>query len=172
MSVDSLPSKMLDKIITVQCVPNVNHKSLHPTELDDDKIRQKARDIDARLSMLPNTNSGNDGEENIPTFMGQEDQVTTCMSLRELLTIDKHNHHVSASQLPILDAEEMEQESISLNIDGKLNHQPTANLELSPLASLIRLPSYLLLGNPRNESKDVVIQNINLWHAPQSCCTN
>eukprot|EP00985_Skeletonema_marinoi_P028250 scaffold24369_cov216-Skeletonema_marinoi.AAC.22 len=171
MSVDSLPSKVLDKIITVQCVPNVNHKSLHPAELSDDKIRQKARDIDEKLSMLSNTSSGNDGEENIPTFMGQEDQVTTCMTFRELVTIDEHTHHVSASQLPILDVDEMEQESISLNVDGKLNHQP-ANLELSPLASLIRLPSYLLLGNPRNESKDVVIQNINLWHAPQSCCTN
>lgn len=104
--------------------------------------------------------------------MGQEDQVTACVSVRQLVTINDLTHHVSASQLPILDVDEMEQDSLSLNVDGKLNHQPTANLELSPLASLLRLPSYLLLGNPRNEPKDIVIHNINLWHAPQPCCTN
>lgn len=172
--VDSLPSKVLDKTITVQCVPNINCK-FNPAETGDNKIRQNARDIDAKLSMLPNTNRGNDDEESIPTFMGQEDQITTCMSLRELLSNNgKHNdYHVSASQLPILDVGEMEQGSISLNLDGKLVHQPTAtNLELSSLASYLRLPSYLLLGNPHNESKDIVIQSINLWHAPQSCCTN
>jgi hypothetical protein len=166
MRLDSLPAEVLDTSFTVQCVPNINHGIVHPSDLADDDIRQKARNIDEKISMLPNTTS------ETPTFMGQEDQVTTCMSLRELLSIDKHIHHMSASQLPILDVEEMEQDSISLNVDGKLNHQPTPNLKLSALASLLRLPSYLLLGNPHNEPKDIFIHNINLWHAPQSCCTN
>lgn len=175
VSVDSLPSEVLDKTITVQCVPKNDNSDFSPAEKVDNKLRQNARDIDAKLSMLSNTDSKKDGEENIPTFMGQEDQVTTCMSLQELLSNKgKHNnHHVSASQLPIVDVDEMEQGSISLNVDGKLIHQPTAtNLELSPLASCLRLPSYLLLGNPQDESKHIAIQSINLWHAPQSCCTN
>ena len=173
ISMDPLPSDVLDRSITVQCVPKIDCESLQPAELEDNKIRQNARDIDAKLSILSNSDIGkDDGEGCVPTFMGQEDQVTTCMSLRELLSIDKQSHHVSAAQLPILDVDEMEQDSISLNVDGKLSHEPTTNLELSPLASVLRLPSYLLLGNPHNKSKEIVIHSINLWHAPQSCCTN
>eukprot|EP00986_Skeletonema_menzelii_P010057 scaffold4742_cov149-Skeletonema_menzelii.AAC.9 len=169
MNVDSLPSEVLDKSITVQCVPRIDCESLQSTELEDNTICQNARDIDAKLSIL--SNSASEEMRSVPTFMGQEDQVTTCMSLRELLSINKHSHHVSASQLPVLDVDEMEQDSISLSVDGKLN-QLTTNLELSPLASVLRLPSYLLLGNPHNKSNDIVIHSINLWHAPQPCCTN
>lgn len=196
LSVDSLPAEVLDKTITVQCVPNLKHEWVHPSDLDNDKNRQQPRDIDSKLSLLSHNTSG-DYTNNTPIFMGQEDQVTTEMSLRELLTSDQliekqklHNkllsrskccithyaaHHVSASQVPILDVDELDQEgSISLNIDGKVNHhqQAVTNLQLSPLLSLLTLPSYLLLGNPNNESQDITIQNINLWHAPQSCCTN
>ena len=167
LSSNLLPSDALDRSVTVQVVHDASsHDGLQAAgEARDNKIRQKAREIDRKVSMLSDT-------ECIPTFLGQEGQLTTLMSLRDLTATDRYTHYVSASQLPILDVDELEDDSISLGVDGKLNHKATKNLELSPLASLLRLPSYLLLGEPKNESKDIAIQSINLWHAPQPCCTN
>ena len=195
MHVDSLPNEVLNKKIIVQCVTNLNCLGgIHPADLAYDEIRQKSRDIDTQLSLLSKTRK--DDENEMPIFMGQEDQLTKYFSLQKLLRIDelikkqkqhaengpcmktccviRHDaHFLSASQLPILDVDELEgHDSISLNVDGKVNHEPTAKITLSPLASLLKLPSYLLLGNPNNESNDISIQNINLWYAPQSCCTN
>jgi len=162
--------------------------------------------------------------------MGQEDQVTTEMTLREVITwgethaVEKRSNDstitssssppsmaVCVAQEPIVTADDESstspttpamgrQESNNNNSDGQCNNKCIHILAdgtvkqftpkvpsndditaMSHLSRMLRLPSHLLLGDPAKPREDdnsthhpnnFVIHNVNLWYAPQSCCTN
>ena len=205
-AIHSLPPQILDTVVTVQCAfhptPFSSSSSLSPsTSAIKGTSISSAPEIDMALSSSCTNNT-------VPTFMGQEDQVTTEMTLKEAI---EWGNHVSSSmavcvaQLPIATSAKRlsrnndanggdelcndyddDQGSIRLKLDGTIEEctseciSGTDNTPMSHLSSMLRLPSYLLLGDiPVNDEKDgtnntsnIVIHSINLWHASQTCCTN
>jgi len=213
--------------VTVQCAFPADNTESSP-----------ARRLDDAISF----SSSVCGSDSIPTFMGQEDQITTEMQLREAVTWQqmknsqhegdgKHNQSkkscmaVCVAQLPILALSEDEDEEVKSarydpyscrtncdrnrmcsnstkivvksngqvykffppRYDAKLASSSTTNCDEPPvmatLASMLRLPSYLLMGDPNEfdecrtgceytQSQCIEIHDINLWHAPQNCRTN
>ena len=229
-----------------------------------------------KIDLNNNNNHNNNCNDSVPIFMGQEDQITTEMTLREAITWNRFSDDagdadssdrdvvsrplhrskmaVCVAQEPILTIsshEENEQQQqqdqqhegskthdpinnnmhycnlnqkikcnkksrINVHLDGRvyqsyycgihdeevsltpnlcngeselpssttiLDPNTASSLPMAPLASMLCLPSYLLLGNPnelnndchdchRNHCNGIVIHNINLWHAPQHCRTN
>ncbi|KAL7465268.1 hypothetical protein ACHAXS_005589 [Conticribra weissflogii] len=225
--VKDFPSYLLDTNVTVQCA--------FPANDTESFLAQK---IDEALSF----STFKCGPDDIPTFMGQEDQITTVMRLREAVNWQQiknprndeggnHNQSkkscmaVCVAQLPILtlsgdEDDEMksarydpfscqtnsDQKSISSDstmisvksngevhkiitprCDSESATSSTKDCDQSPametMASMLRLPSYLLMGDPNEldeclpgcdytQRRCIEIHDINLWHAPQNCRTN
>lgn len=171
-NISALPPPILDTTLTVQCafLPRVE-STIFPSS---------PQEIDNAISLSTKNAAAN----KFPTFMGQEDQITTEMTLRDVIHWSSNSEmSVCVAQVPIATTNEESDDgkTINLNLDGRLQ-QSTAtrdamdDTQMSQLSSMLHLPSYLLIGDPREIVKDgcggIVIRNINLWHAPQTCCTN
>jgi hypothetical protein len=167
-AIDSLPSPILDTAVTVQCsfLPNKSNE-------ESNIFPSSPREIDNAISLCVNNSTAN----SIPMFMGQDDQITTEMSLRDAINWSSTacSMSVCVAQVPIVTTDEIsnDEKSIKLGLDGRLQRSATTdiaidNKQLHQLSSMLRLPSFLLLGDPN----EISIRNINLWHAPQTCCTN
>jgi hypothetical protein len=209
--IHTLPSEVLDTVITVQCAfhPPSTSETMQDSTDDIECDIYSAQAIDMAISSSFSNNTAM-RECILPTFMGQEDQVTTEMTLREAI---ERRHDASSSmvvcvaQLPIASADDDDDFSntdnedahrpIRLRLDGNIEQVPSEGLAkgdialMSHLSSNLRLPSYLLLGdinsndeedgsvsndveiyNMNNKNSNIVIHSVNLWHAPQACCTN
>ena len=165
----SLPSPILDTAVTVQC-------SFLPNKSDGESniFPLPPREIDTAISLSANKSIA----DSIPMFMGQDDQITTEMTLRDAINWSSTacSMSVCVAQVPIVTTDENsgDEKPIKLSSDGRLQRSATTNnamdnsAQLHQLSSMLHLPSYLLLGDPDGIS----IRNINLWHAPQTCCTN
>eukprot|EP00970_Alexandrium_tamarense_P015608 scaffold5351_cov199-Alexandrium_tamarense.AAC.7 len=206
INVASLPSAVLDTTVTVQCA--------FASALSNDESNLTAQEIDKAISFsgkgsaflrdgkpsADNNTRHNDttNDQNAFTFMGQEDQITTEMTLREAVTWnDRRTNNdaeqsspsmaVCVAQVPILSVDSSDEEhpgvAIKLHADGRVemkgpsdtvstNDSLNQTTPLSSLASMLRLPSHLLLGNPDHTPGSIAIHDINLWHAPQNCLTN
>ena len=171
-SISALPPPILDTTVTVQCafLPRVE-STIFPS---------CPQEIDNAISLSMKNTAAN----RFPTFMGQEDQITTEMTLRDAIHWSSNSEMaVCVAQVPIAttDEESDDGKTINITLDGRLQQSTTTRdamdfPQMSQLSSMLHLPSYLLLGDPRDISKDgcggIVIRNVNLWHAPQTCCTN
>ncbi|KAL3794063.1 hypothetical protein HJC23_008951 [Cyclotella cryptica] len=200
--VASLPSTILETMVTVQCAFSSNTS----TEKETSELPQQ---LDRAISFCTK-----DGKARCPTFMGQEDQVTSEMTLQEVISWNRVSSHdfdavnaetskddsmihmaVCVAQEPILtissscDRKELYdcKPQIQIELDGRVSkHEKhdvnmtnsVARSRLEPLAAMLRMPSFLMVGNPEandksdNETNNITIHDINLWHAPQTCCTN
>ncbi len=226
-AIQSLPPHILDTDITVQCAYHPSPSSVPPvssarkgTSINGNNFSKQepncphsASEIDKAIS---SSCTNKTAMQLVPTFMGQEDQVTTEMTLREAIEWGNHassSMAVCVAQLPIATAAERlsrnndgdgdqlchdydhNQGSIRLRLDGTIEEctskcmSITDDTPMSHLSSMLRLPSYLLLGDTTatvNDEKDyttslkdgthntsnIVIRSVNIWHAPQTCCTN
>ena len=213
--IHSLPPEILDTVITVQCAfhPPSTSDTMQDSTDDIECDIYSAQAIDMAISSSFSNNAAM-RDCRVPTFMGQEDQVTTEMTLREAI---ERRHDASSSmevcvaQLPIASADDDDNDDndhsntdnedahrpIRLRSDGNIEQVPSEGLAkgdtalMSYLSSKLRLPSYLLLGdinfndegddamsndatnnNTKNNKSNIVIHSVNLWHAPQACCTN
>lgn len=159
-----LPSSILDSTVTAQCA----FLSKSGEEIASSHLSPQA--IDDAISLSAN----NTIESKIPIFMGQEDQITTEMTMREVINWSSTaSMAVCVAQIPI--ATTSDEKSIHLNLDGSLSVSTKIHEDnplMSELSLVLRLPSYLLLGDPSEGHKKILIHNINLWHTPQTCCTN
>lgn len=170
----SLPPPILDTTVTVQCA------FLPKRDEESTIFLTSPQKIDNSISLCMKGKTAS----SIPAFMGQEDQITTEMTLREAIhwSSTTSNMAVCVAQVPIAttDEESNDKKSIDINLDGTLQSTTTRDVtndpQMSQLSSMLRLPSYLLLGDPRETTKGgsggIVIRSTNLWHAPQTCCTN
>ena len=138
----------------------------------------------------------------LPTFLGQEDQGAAEVTLREVV----HWHDGAASgsaapsmavcvaQAPLVAAAERDAtpqrgasddppddglgRGLRILEDGRVAVPPGREEDpaLAPLASLLRLPAYLLLGDPRRDRREggggIVLHHVNLWYAPQASVSN
>ncbi|KAL3761054.1 hypothetical protein ACHAWU_005191 [Discostella pseudostelligera] len=218
--IHSLPPHILDMEITVQCAfhsPSSPPSTTTTNGTSINNICNKQQPLSAQeidMAMSSSYTNTIDLQQFIPTFMGQEDQVTTEMSLREAIEWNNpasSSMAVCVAQLPIATAAERisgidcdgdcdqidnhhddDHRSIRLRLDGTIEQFPsncTANGDnalMSHLSLMLCLPSYLLLGvtnandddegtahkDDANNTNAIVIQSVNLWHAPQTCCTN
>ena len=159
-----LPSSILDSTVTAQCA----FLSKSGEETASSHLSPQA--IDNAISLSAN----NTIENKIPIFMGQEDQITTEMTLREVINWSSTaSMAVCVAQIPI--ATTSDEKSIHINLDGSLSLSTKIHEDnplMSQLSCMLRLPSYLLLGDPSEGHGKIFIHNINLWHTPQTCCTN
>ncbi|KAL7488881.1 hypothetical protein ACHAW6_014471 [Cyclotella cf. meneghiniana] len=200
--VASLPSTILDTMVTVQCAFTTETSTR-------EKPGDSLQELDRAISFCTY-----DENFSCPTFMGQEDQVTSEMTLKEVISWKRSKSHdfgasnsdrsnddivvtmaVCVAQEPILTISSSSdrrgtyqyKSQIQIQLDGRVNknekHDESVTISaavppLAPLAAILRMPSFLLLGNPQeidnntNESSNIIIHDINLWHAPQNCCTN
>lgn len=199
---ESLPSEILDKIVTVQCAFYLTEPTGGTTT--DCKSPQE---LDRAISFC----SKDAGI--IPTFMGQEDQITSEMTLREVLSWNKgvmqstnQSEEQRAPRMSVCIAQgailtrggapQSSKHEILVELDGRVGRRPivlqnekeafvecddeSSQQPLDYLVKSLRLPSYLLLGNPNaqrdshlgNDTTTISIHDINLWHAPQHCCSN
>lgn len=218
--IHSLPPHILDMEATVQCVFHSLSSPPSTTTTNGTSINNicnkrqllSAQEIDKAISSSYTNKI--DLQQCIPTFMGQEDQVTTEMSLREAIEWNNpasSSMAVCVAQLPIATAAERlsgidgdgdcdqfdnhhddDHRPLRLRLDGTLEQYPskcTANSDntlMSHLSPMLCLPSYLLIGDTNvnddevytaskhdaNNTNNIVIRSVNLWHAPQTCCTN
>ena len=131
----------------------------------------------------------------LPTFMGQEDQVAAEMTLREVVRwrdgaasgSAASSMAVCVAQAPLVAAAERDAtpqqgasddppddglgRGIRILEDGRVVVPPGREKDpaLSPLALLLRLPAYLLLGDPQRDCREgggIVLHHINLWGTP------
>lgn len=211
----SFASRILDTAVTVQCAfPPISTKN-DAGDKRSSLFHLTPQEMDKAIS-FSNNNTANGS---IPTFMGQEDQVTTEMALRDVITWGggtrtsdecKDNASVMPSALsmavcvaqePIVTADEPagagQRESsidnpsgecekvIQILASGKLKQTTPKNplkedTSMAHLSYMLRLPSHLLLGESEKASGgggdhrnvSIVIHNVNLWYAPQTCRTN
>jgi hypothetical protein len=182
------PSAMLDTTVTVQCA------FFGRSSTENNEVSNSPKELDRAISFCKR-----DSNTNSPTFMGQEDQITSEMTLKEVLSWNRTNNlgdvmgdSADETKVPSMavcvaqeaictvsypsDTTDSHQSNaqIRVQLDGRVSQDHTTSLEsapaLSQLAAMLRLPSYLLLSP--NESKTLAIHDINFWHAPQNCCTN
>jgi ArsR family metal-binding transcriptional regulator len=164
-----LPSSILDSTVTAQCA------FLSKSGEETDSSHLSPQEIDNAISL---SSANNTIENSFPIFMGQEDQITTEMTLIELIHWSSSaSMAVCAAQVPI--ATSSDEKSIHINLDGSLIQLINIHEDdpqISQLSSMLRLPSYLLLRDPSEDIQGcngkIFIHNINLWHTPQTCCTN
>lgn len=210
----SLPPAILDTTVTVQCAfppPSIRNG-------DEDKgylhCPSTPQEIDKAISF----SNSSVASCNVPTFMGQEDQITTQMTLREAIAwgggndaSDKCENDamkfstpsmaVCVAQESILTAESLSTPSakgphesssdgecnktVQILADGKIkqsaqNFPSRDDTPMAKLSNFLCLPSHLLLGDPGETDEEgsdhcnssTVIHSVNLWYAPQPCCTN
>eukprot|EP00956_Cyclotella_meneghiniana_P027533 scaffold61931_cov50-Cyclotella_meneghiniana.AAC.2 len=213
----SLPSEILDKIVTVQCAFAFDSTQEPPPQQQQQQQNtewKSPQEIDRDISFC---NKDDGGNNNIPiTFMGQEDQITSEMRLREVLSwnnegtvimpsTDEERRTTPQKIMSVCIAQETiltrGDSLIHVELDGRVEYKRQTMMQngkevlmehevessnqqpLSCLIETLRLPSYLLLGNPNdqhnnhllgnnNNNNTVSIHDINLWHAPQNCCSN
>jgi len=160
-----IPEETLDRIITVQC----RRARTRPASLMTDtekQIRVARLELDAALSIADRP-----GEET-NLFFGQEDQVTTQMSLGNVVNeeYDSDLMNVCVAQETILASPQSEMStSIVVEADGTLLKEGESSTAVEPLAMLtpwIRAPAFLL---PRDK---IHVREVNLWCAPKPTRTN
>ena len=181
--IDSFPSVVLDKVVTAQCA------FISGTHDHEHNIGASAQQMDRNISFC-----SKDNKVKCPTFMGQEDQITTEMTLREVVSWKiSHSNSKEQQQVPFMAvcvAQEPiltiscgeKSKQICVQPDGRVgrkqqHYEGAVSKEQSStevLADIIRLPSYLLLvdKDEHNQNDGIIIHDINLWHAPQRCCSN
>jgi len=179
-----LPDEALGANVTVQCTRKsqghfTNESSDGPS--CNSKRQEWLRIANSALCIpfLPEK----PGEEDVPVFLGQEEQLTLEMRLDDVLShnYDKGRLNVCIAQETILKSEESDQATrIECHADGSMKLVDLANLreialpdlvEKFPLACLARVitaPSYFL----RNENNILQLREVNLWFAPHNSSTN
>ena len=162
-----LPAEALEQTITVQCKRATPKPASLLTDLEKE-YRDTRLEIDAALSV------GNMRGNQTNLFLGQEDQITTKMSLGDVVhrKYDSDLTKVCVAQETILASPQAETStSIIVGDNGNVHKEgegadTSAAEPLAKLASWIRAPSFLF------PSKKVQVREINLWYAPCETRTN
>ena len=162
-----IPGEALAQTITVQCRRARPKPASLLTEREK-KFREARLEIDAALTVGDTTGD----ETNL--FLGQEDQITTQMSLGDVIDgkYDSDLVKVCVAQETILASPQAETStSIIVEENGKVHKEgegtdTSAAENLATLASWIRAPSFLL------PSDKVQVCEVNLWYAPCETRTN
>ncbi|KAL7540836.1 hypothetical protein ACHAXR_010416 [Thalassiosira sp. AJA248-18] len=175
--VETLPKESLDALVTVQAKPRIAPCKLCQVDYDSnvtdgERMRHNLHITDSMLTVAPACI----GDEN-NLFLGQEDQVTTEQTLREVLIdrtyVQRTNAttKVCAAQVNIY-SKEGSNMTATVNKRGRIVFEEEGE-NTAPLAALlpwIRLPSYLL--STEDDDRAIDIQEINLWMCPEECRTN
>lgn len=160
-----IPAEALDQIVTVQCRRATPKPASLLTECEKE-CREARLEIDAALSV--GDSRGN--ESNL--FLGQEDQITTQMSLSDVVDrkYDSDLMKVCVAQETILASPQAETStSIIVGDNGRVHKEGDGAAAVEPLATLaswIRAPSSLLPSNK------IHVREVNLWYAPCETRTN
>ena len=161
-----IPEEALSCNITVQC-RRARSRPTSQMTAEEKQIHEARLRIDAALSIADR--SGGD-ESNL--FLGQEDQITTRMSLGDVVSgrYDADLMNICVAQETIMTSPQSEiSTSIVVYDNGrvwKMGDSGTATESLTVLAPWVRAPAFLLPPN------NVRVREINLWYAPKETRTN
>ena len=151
---ESIPEAVLDMKVTVQCKLRSQKKCR----------RDPLHTIEQAMTVCPGVSTEN-------LFFGQEDQVTTTMTLRRVLNgdFDSETMRLYIAQELIYSSDEEPRRSVIVTSKGAVIDGTSCTQPREPLASLlpwVRLPSALF------PSEDTTITQINLWYSPDVSRTN
>jgi len=161
-----IPAEALSCNITVQC-RRAMARSTSQMTAEEKQIHEARLRIDAALSIADL--SGGD-ESNL--FLGQEDQITTHMSLGDVVSgrYDADLLNICVAQETIMTSPQSEISTSVVVYDNgrvwKMGDSGTATESLTVLAPWIRAPAFLLPPN------NIRVREINLWYAPKETRTN
>ena len=170
-----IPTEALNCNITVQCKRARARPTSRMNE-EEKEIYEARLAIDAALSVVDHS----EGDET-NLFLGQEDQITTHMSLADVVNgrYDSDLMNVYVAQETIMASPQSELSSsifvynngvlkIRDSNDGvlKMSDGSTAAESLAVLAPWVRAPAFLL---PQTV---MCVREVNLWYAPKETRTN